>query len=510
MSITEEHFVQQSQEANEKRIFDRIGIFDETDRLRKTVLYGPPGAEAYLAQLYPKRKSLFFDDMDVSKARDEYEVFQRTLEILGIDIISARDTLAKYINPQAVFEDRIPTRDELLTALYNRADDIIRGNQKDRADNPNDYLTPYKLDYIEKLAKLLDADIARYGLEKALALNYELSLNSPMPLGNLIYARDQMAIMMDRRIIASMKKDIRRKEIPLYEFIYDRVLGFDNPFRINLIPDPQLYAQINAQLQGQGVDSFKSVVTSPEGETYEGGDHYILDGVVYQGVGARTSFGAAIQVFQELKEDLVKYGYRFAIVYDEDAANRPDDDQMRFMHLDTWSYTAGKREMELYSEEAKKRRVIFVESDEHGNFKLVPTGKNYYQFLLDEGYKLYEIPQEEQQDFGCNNLYVGNLSREEIEGYLTEERTEETIESQGCNPVRAQRAGMRGVERFQVLIPLDVVPTGDTIIMPIDTNTVTINKLLEGGKTLILVPLKENTRGYGAAHCMNGQLLRAN
>ena len=103
MSITEEHFVQQSQEANEKRIFDRIGIFDETDRLRKTVLYGPPGAEAYLAQLYPKRKSLFFDDMDVSKARDEYEVFQRTLEILGIDIISARDTLAKYINPQAVF-----------------------------------------------------------------------------------------------------------------------------------------------------------------------------------------------------------------------------------------------------------------------------------------------------------------------------------------------------------------------------------------------------------------------
>ena len=74
-----------------------FGIYDESHPLKSAVIWGPIGAEAVLAQLFPEEKSLFFQTFDVPAARQESIDYQKTLESFGVHVISARDHLAKIL-----------------------------------------------------------------------------------------------------------------------------------------------------------------------------------------------------------------------------------------------------------------------------------------------------------------------------------------------------------------------------------------------------------------------------
>src|SRR3990167_7752229 len=89
----------------------QIGIADETDPLRTVMVWGPVGVEAYLAQLYPESVSLFLDSMDPLAARQEADQFGTTLERHGIEVIRARDIIARLLSPSS------ETRQSIITQL---------------------------------------------------------------------------------------------------------------------------------------------------------------------------------------------------------------------------------------------------------------------------------------------------------------------------------------------------------------------------------------------------------
>lgn len=493
-----------------KRQFGFQSIESETDRLDATVLWGPPGIESFLAQLYPDKISLFFDYMNVQKARNEAVVYQKTLDKFGVKTVFARDLLAEKIDAgkvaEAVEKERPISEDFLTNSKFDRQKTIdIICYAAERLMNgfyPNQVTDVNKKLYQDIIASLIDADIERYGEQEALALNYLLSVDPNLPMGNLIYARDQMNIVFGKRIRASMKKDIRQPEINLYDLIYHEVDNHDE-ILISEEPDEQFYKELK---QTPGLEKIKI----PERDTFEGGDLYIHNNTVYIGVGARTTMGAAIKIYEAIKEEMTEKGYKMAIVYDEDAQTRPDNEQMNFMHLDTWSYIVGENEIELYVNEAQRRKVFVL--DPRKNTKLPEfTGKNFEEYLKDKDYTILSIQEEDQQEFGCNNLFLGTFADQEL-SMLTDERGYiYPGEIDGLFfPIPYKQFKLGDVPEVSVMMPENSHNKSehDLIIIPLETNKDTITKLLNVGKTLVFVPLIESTRGYGAAHCMTGQWRR--
>ena len=388
---------------------NKIGVYDETHTLKTAAVWGPLGAEALLAQLYPPEISLFLDNMNVVKAREEALSYVETLRSFGIEIFIARDILAQNISLPAV------SFDTALSALIQKADDI---KEKYKTNNHKNYK--------EVLEHLLKLDVERYGSNRASVLNWKLSLYPLLPLGNLIYARDQMNVLLSKRVSSSMKKAIRKPEVELYELVYKNLFNSDTSFRL------------------------------PAGETFEGGDAYIHDKTIYVGVGSRTTIGAAISIYENLSKEIEKHNYRFALVVDENAKNRSFTEQMNFMHLDTFSNPVGNRQIAVCLKEAKLRKIKLLKRFE-SKIKIIETGKSFLDYLFENGQEIISIPEEEQQTFGCNFL---------------------------------------AVNRTDILVPLK-------------TNKKTLEGLVQAGKKIHYVHLDESTKGFGAAHCMTGQLLRA-
>lgn len=388
---------------------NKIGIYDESHTLRTVTVWGPLGAEALLAQLYPPEISLFLDDMNVVKAREEALSYSKTLKSFGIEVHIARDILAENLHLSSV------SFDTALSALIQKADDI-----KDK------YKTKNHKNYKEVLEYVLKLDVERYGASKASVLNWKLSLYPVLPLGNLIYARDQMSILLSKRISSAMKKDIRKPEVELYELVYQQLFTSQKSIRL------------------------------PIGETFEGGDAYIHDKTIYIGIGSRTSIGAAISIYESLEDEINKYNYKFALVIDEIATTRPFIDQMNFMHLDTFSNPVGNKQIAVCLSEAKLRKIKLVKRVE-SKIKIIETDKSFLDYLFEDGQEIISIPEEEQQSFGCNFLSINNSD----------------------------------------------------ILVPLKTNKKTLDGLEQVGKKIHYAHLDESTKGFGAAHCMTGQLLRA-
>ncbi|MFS8159238.1 MAG: hypothetical protein ACMG6E_03320, partial [Candidatus Roizmanbacteria bacterium] len=156
----------------------RRGVVDENDRLQSALFWGPVSVETYLARLFPKDVSLFLDDMDVLKARDEFHGFHDALTAQGVTVAIGRDILADIVGTPSI--DNIETLTRLLVAKANL---IERQNARFSG-----------LDHNEIIRVLLDRDVKRYGEEAAIALNEQLALLSGLPLGNIMYACDQMKL----------------------------------------------------------------------------------------------------------------------------------------------------------------------------------------------------------------------------------------------------------------------------------------------------------------------------
>lgn len=395
-----------------------IGINSETDRLRVVAVWGEPSVEAAFMALLPPEISLFAGDMDVLEARAESTRFAELLENKGVEVIKVRDELAKILEP-----DLTLTRAAVLSQLMEKVDQIEREHPEMKQKTDDTVDRPSTRDLI---TFLLDQDIQQYGESQALVLIRELCLGVNLPMGNLIFARDQMNVLLGKRVISSMAKSIRRPEVDIYEKVYKRILGLHE------------------------------TITIPEGESFEGGDAYVHDGTVYVGVGVRTTHGAAVAIYKGLEEELKKQGMKFVIVEDPDPHSQEHKSQMDFMHLDTISMPIGKGQITACQQVAEQRHVYEVSSDPEGDAVIQHTGQNFIEHLESMGQEVTVISPEEQETFGCNFLNLGN----------------------------------------------------GTILVPRDSNAAINKKLEAAGLTVIRVNLEAITDGWGAIHCMSGQLVR--
>jgi arginine deiminase len=397
----------------------KIGIYDETDRLKTAVLWGPVGVEAVLTQLYPSNISLFSGPMNVKIARKEALAFAKTLKNKGVKVILARDAIAHSINPSKKQLSKENLIKDILKKINN-----IKSKYHTRKSS-KEFLFPDS-NYEKIVRDLVELDIDRYGEQRSLNLNKKICLETKLPLGNAIFARDQMNVLLGTRFDSSMSKLIRKPEVKLYEQVYQKILKFPPAAKLK------------------------------DTTTFEGGDAYIHNRTVYVGVGIRTSQESAKYIFSILRKQLEEKGFKFAIVEDRSPKSRSEKEQMDFMHLDMFSGPIGKKEMVVYEEEAKKRQVSYIRSNEKGKIEIINTGDSFLEHLQKTDDLVIKIPLREQQRFGCNFLALD----------------------------------------------------GRTILLPLDSNSVLNQRLRRAGKKLIFLDLKESTRGYGAAHCMTGQLLR--
>lgn len=401
-----------TQEAKEPVKPFEIGVYDELDPLKSVVIWGAPGPETALAKLLPDDISLFYDDFDVNEARSEMQGYHTLLEDQGVEVFSARDFIAYSLIPKPA------TVEETIDALVQRGDELIEEyGGHDVSENG----------FRDDIEKLFRKDVEKYGETGAIALAQTLSLNGQLPLGNMIYARDQMNVLLSTMVVSSMKKPIRKGEVLYYKTLYD-ALGVERTVQLS----------------------------EAESNTFEGGDAYVVDGTVYVGVGSRTSSIAANEIFEGLYPDLNESSFSFVKVADPNAEQRPENEQMGFMHIDTWSFFFGDKQVLLLPDEAKRRRAIKLTKDSSGQTIEQDLG-DYYSYLEELGYTIHAISPEEQQEFGCNNI---------------------------------------ALDRNRVIVPLK-------------TNTRTIELLETAGQEIIKAPLYNITRGYGAAHCITGTLLRS-
>lgn len=405
-------YMKNSSQNPELLSLSKIGIYDETDKLQKAAIWGDVGAETVLTQLYPPQISLFQGEMNVPRVREEVDNFTKTLAECSVDIIPIRDHLASTLSPRKSL-----TIDKVLKAFINKT-------KQDKLNYGNKELNDK---HIEILEWFLQEDISKYGKIKALTLNWELSVKPDLPLGNSIYARDQMNVILGKMIRSSMKEPIRQPEVNLYARVY-KELGLAS-----------------------------EIINIPSSETFEGGDAFVHASTIYIGVGMRTSLGAARYIYEALKKDLEKNRYNVAVVVEEDPQKRSHHEQMSFMHLDAFFNPVGKNEVVVCADEAE-RKTVKVFTAVNGESELISTGKSLIQYLEEQNQKLIEVPSSEQKNFGCNFLTIDE----------------------------------------------------NTVIVPDINNTRTVEELKKAGKRVIRVPLAESTEGYGAAHCMVGQLLRNN
>ncbi len=340
-----------------------IGIYDETDPLKTVILWGPPGVEAFITQLYPPEKSLFLEEMDVIKARGEALNLKEIFTKLGINVIEGRSILSSYLT-------EVSRPSEYPTSVKEAADNLLKIAERIAQENgqslpPNAY---------ETISTLLESDAELYGEEEALRLAAALNkihFNYPLPLGNIMYSRDPANVLMESLFLGRMRYKTRRGEPSLYRLIFQKA----------------------------GIDP-QQIVTLPKGTTFEGGDAYIYRNTVFIGVHPRTSKEAVLYIARNLKEKYRSLNFQVAaVVLDEE---RSFEDNQRYMHLDTYSMPLDENNIIIDEEESNRRTVWIVE-----NGQLTPTNLNFSQFLIQAlQVNVIPIPPEEQQNFGLNFLVI--------------------------------------------------------------------------------------------------------
>jgi arginine deiminase len=393
-----------------------LGIHDENHRLTRAAIWGPIGAEALVAQLLPTNISLFLSSMNVIKARKEIEQFQLTLESHGVAVTPVRDEYARQLP-----SDTHLVLKEVRDAILDKKNEITKR-----------YHTEAPGHFEDDLDFLLDSDIHSYGLQKALALNVELILEPDIPMGNLLYARDQMNVILGHRVQSRMKHPIRVPEIEIYETVY-RKMNLPEPI---VLPNDPRY-------------------------TFEGGDAYVHDGVIYVGVGPRTTAEAARYIYQELRLEIIDKGYAFVMVKDTTGDQGQD-----FMHLDTFSNPVGENEMVVCKAGAERREVVQLCPDTSGDIKEINRGP--FIDYLQRYNEVYDVPADAQKEFACNFLAR--------DGYT--------------------------------IFAADTNSDANKAVSDFLAGKIQVPNYRQPKKNVLPVPLEECTKGFGAAHCMTGQLVR--
>ncbi len=342
-----------------------LGVFEETSKLRQTVMWGPAGIEAAIAQLLPVDMSCFQTQFDVLKARSE---FSQILELMQNEspetkVLLVRDEYARQITASGLGSQL--DREQTLNLFKSKAKNYYEeyGNRGIKLEQVNSWIDT-----------IFEEDEKKYGLNTALILNQVLVNGEGLPLANSIYARDQSNVIGDVWIWSSMRHTIRQPEVAMYKEVLGKMC----------VATPEKF----------------NIVAVNGGGKFEGGDAIVSNGIAYIGVGGRTN----IEGVGQIAPSLLANGLRVIAVYDK-ARDQHIDGEMDTMHLDTFAMPVDQNTMVLCKDEAE-RRIVFEYTMDDGVLVKSELG-GFVDFLVESGVGMIEISKEDQIHFAPNFVNLG-------------------------------------------------------------------------------------------------------
>jgi arginine deiminase len=350
------------------------------------MVWGEPGIEALLGQLLPQSRSLFRSYYEVTKARGEFACMSALIQNEGVKIIRAKDAVAELLKPRDIPELPASIRD-LNLALHQKADSTFELYRLAKQNDLNqDGLTDISpIDVYNEVKRdiniVLEEDIAHYGEQGALRLNYLLSLSKPWPMANIFYGRDQSQALVDRIVLSSLRWNIRKPEVRIFKDALHH-LGYGS-----------------------------ALANIREG-TIEGGDVAMFKGCCFIGVGARTSMSAVKEVCRQIGDSFKARNIELIAVVNhqhEEESNffiSPTSEHMQVMHLDMFWIPLTQDLVMAYTNELDNREAIRV-WQEKGRILTERLG-TFREFLQMIAVEVFEVDEAEQKNFATNLLNLGN------------------------------------------------------------------------------------------------------
>ncbi|EGC40455.1 hypothetical protein DICPUDRAFT_93382 [Dictyostelium purpureum] len=349
----------------------------ENDEARIVIL-NEPSLPQWMGSIHPNG-SLYEEPLDLSKAQEEHRKFRELLEKEGCTVYTVREILEGSYD-KAKSED-IQHRVKLEDFAFNSIHYELDTNQDAEEISEEDkYLISdqYKKKCIESMSnqQLVEVILTRptIKLRKSERDTELLSTEySFKPLVNLIFQRDQQITTAKGIVLASLSSPIRAPEVQVMKLCF-QILGL--PI-IGEIPEPG---------------------------KLEGGDFYPVGrDLSLIGVGLRSNF---YSVEYMMNNDLFGTD-RVAVVKDYF-----DQNQQR-MHLDTVCNIIDERVMlileTICGQDSPIRRLVDeYTKDAHGVYQLTRNDIEYSQYLKEEGFELIYATEQNQKDYGCNGLNIGN------------------------------------------------------------------------------------------------------
>ncbi|KAN0033384.1 hypothetical protein ACTA71_002809 [Dictyostelium dimigraforme] len=349
----------------------------ENDEARIVIL-NEPSLPQWMGSIHPNG-SLYEEPLDLSKAQDEHKLFRELLEKEGCTVFTVREILTGSYD-QSKSED-IQHRVKLEDFAFNSMHYELDSQQNVQELSTEDKLLisdQYKKKCIECMSneQLVEVILTRptIRLRKSERDTELLSTEySFKPLVNLIFQRDQQITTSAGIVLASLSSPIRAPEVQVMKLCFE-ILGL--PI-VGEIPEPG---------------------------KLEGGDFYPVGrDLCLIGVGLRSNFYSV----QYMMDNDLFGTTRVAVVKDYF-----DQNQQR-MHLDTVCNIIDERVMlileDICGEESPIRRLVdeYTRNDQ-GEYSLTRNDVEYSQYLKEEGFDLIYASNQNQKDYGCNGLNIGN------------------------------------------------------------------------------------------------------
>eukprot|EP00127_Corallochytrium_limacisporum_P003450 Clim_evm78s149 gene=Clim_evmTU78s149 len=345
---------------------------DETE-IAEIVVTHDPSLTNWMGSIHPCG-SLYEKPVDIDKAREEHLTWRAELESRGCVVLTIRDIL--LYNCEEDVKARVQLEEFASKCIEYK---LAEGDPANLSEDDRYYLSEeYKQFCVETMSNEQLADICltypTVELVKAdqdtnvLARKYSFD-----PLVNLVFTRDQAITTRKGIVMASLNSKLRQKEVDLVEFCY-RKMGFGV---IGRVPRPG---------------------------TLEGGDFYPCGkDLCMVGVGLRSNETA----IRYLMDNDLLGTRRVAIVKDY------FDYQQQRMHLDTICNIVGPRLMTILETtlgETSPLRRLVDEYTQGPNGKYVCTRHDieYERYLIENGWTLIRLSDQNQRDYGCNGLNLGN------------------------------------------------------------------------------------------------------
>ncbi len=356
--------------------------FTETER-PKLVLIHEPSYEVFMSILHPAG-SLYKDVTSESLIQKDFDNLKKILKKQGIKTVSVREAL-------------LTDRNSLIQLAMNSLQYTKDGSEKDAKEDKlfDHYLSDeYKQKNLNKMSddQLVNLVLTKpsFSLKRSKTNTFiETSMISFMPLGNLIYVRDQQIATQKGIVIGRSECLVRDAE----KIVINQVLK-----------------NINASIIGE----------IPEKCYLEGGDFFTLRrDLAILGIGIRSNYDAAYYL---MEKDVIGCD-RLALCIDTD-----DLDQER-MHLDTFfnvislnavivldfddlSKIKGKRINRKIQVFSKNELEILsknqISNKYYGKYCLIEEFDDMYQFLEKEGFIYIKCSVVQQENFIFNFLNIGD------------------------------------------------------------------------------------------------------